>query len=209
MSRPFARYASLCLMLVVTTLTLAGVARGQPSFGGAGPRATAEVLLNTDRLAPGQQAIAAVVVTIDDGYHAQSSKPLDESLIPFVVTLKTDPAAIHVDDVLYAPGDLQDFPALGGQLSVYHGKRADVRAFRRARGRSSGRCDLHRDRQAPDLQRPDLRPPGDAHRDGQNDDRRGRQARDAARGRLRPVRPDALAARPTGDRDGDGEVGCR
>lgn len=84
-------------------------------------RATAELLLNTDVLTPGQQAIAAIVLDIEEGYHAQSSQPLDEFLIPFVVTLKSD-AALKIEDPLYAPGEIEDFPALGGKVSIYHGK---------------------------------------------------------------------------------------
>lgn len=84
----------------------------------SGKHARAELLLNTDTLLPGQQAIAAVVVTIDDGYHAQSSQPLDPNLIPFEVTVRAD-GRINVFDSLYPLGEIEDFPALGGKLSVY------------------------------------------------------------------------------------------
>lgn len=83
-------------------------------------RATVELLLNTDRLTPGQQGIAAIVTKIDAGWHTQSSQPLDPSFIPFHAKLAAEPA-MEIADVLYPPGKLDHFPALGGTLSVYDG----------------------------------------------------------------------------------------
>jgi thiol:disulfide interchange protein len=105
----------LTLFLVFSTI---GAASAAPSGSQRKAHARAELLLNTDRLTPGQQGIAAIVVTIDDGYHAQSSQPLDDSLIPFIAELKADDR-LNVLDPLYPPGELHDFPALGGKLSVY------------------------------------------------------------------------------------------
>ena len=119
------------ICLALTALAPPRTTRAQSVFGDLRPtsargpavRASAELLLNTDRLAPGQQAIAAVVVTTADGYHAQSNQPLDPTLIPFVVTLKSEPvAAVQVGEALYPPATVVDFPALGGKLSVFEGR---------------------------------------------------------------------------------------
>jgi thiol:disulfide interchange protein len=84
-------------------------------------RATAELYFDTDTLKPGQQAIAAVVTEVEDGYHAQSSQPLDKLLIPFSVSMTAD-GNVTIDQPLYPPGQIEDLPALGGNLSVYEGR---------------------------------------------------------------------------------------
>lgn len=88
-------------------------------------RATGQLLLNTDAVRPGQQGIAAVVVDVAKGWHTQSSRPLDSAFIPFVVTMTATGNTVEkfgVHDALYAPGEVHDFPALGGKLSVYEGR---------------------------------------------------------------------------------------
>jgi thiol:disulfide interchange protein DsbD len=109
----------LALLSALLLFTLALPAHAQ--VGSATAHAKAELLLNTDRLTPGQQGIAAVVVNIDAGWHAQSSQPLSADYIPFTITAKPGPG-LSVLEPLYPPGELQDYPALGGQLSVYSGR---------------------------------------------------------------------------------------
>lgn len=84
-------------------------------------KATGELVFDTETLKPGQQAIAAAVITIQEHYHAQSSQPLDELLIPFSAKLTAD-GPVTIDEPLYAPGKILDLPALGGKLSVYEGQ---------------------------------------------------------------------------------------
>ena len=108
----------ICLLHLFLVLTLTGITGAAQLSPARQTHARAELLLNTDRLTPGQQGIAAIVITIDDGYHAQSSQPLDDVLIPFVAELKADDR-FTVLDPLYPPGELHDFPALGGKLSIY------------------------------------------------------------------------------------------
>ena len=79
--------------------------------------ARASATLNQSALRPGDEAVLAVVVDVQDGYHSQSHKPLDANLIPFAVTL--DPGgAVEAGAPLYAEGQVEDYPALG-RLSVY------------------------------------------------------------------------------------------
>ena len=109
------RFLVAAIALLLLSLAPTPAARAAPV------RVTGELLLNTDNLKPGQQGIAAVVATIADGWHTQSSRPLEKAYIPFVVTTAAT-ANVKVEDALYAPGDVADFPALGGKLSVYHGR---------------------------------------------------------------------------------------
>lgn len=110
--------------LVALLLTLFGLAAApaaaQFASRTAPARATGKLLLDTDGLRPGQQGIAAVVIDVVDGWHTQSSRPLESAYKPTVVTL-TSPS-LKVFDALYPPGELLDIPALGGKLSVYHGQ---------------------------------------------------------------------------------------
>ncbi len=91
------------------------------SFAQPRVRAKAELYFDTETLKPGQQGIAAVVVEVEPGHHAQSSQPLDESLIPFEAKLTAD-RDIKIDLPLYPPPELIDVPALGGRLTVYSGQ---------------------------------------------------------------------------------------
>lgn len=82
------------------------------------PKATATLYLDKDALKPGQQSIAAVVIDVPDGFHSQSSQPLDESLIPLAVTITSD-KPLTIDEPLYPAGEVLDLPMLGGKVSVY------------------------------------------------------------------------------------------
>lgn len=79
-----------------------------------------QVAINSSALHPGQKAIAAIVVEIEDGYHAQAHKPLDPSYIAFVVA-PDENAAVTWGEPQYPPGQIEDYPALG-KLSVYTDK---------------------------------------------------------------------------------------
>lgn len=112
---PLSNQIRILALTLLTVFLFAGSAPAQSDH------VTARLLLNTDALTPGQQAIAAVVVDVEEGYHAQSSQPLDKYLIPFVVKL-TSESALAIDLPLYPRGELIEIPALGGQLSVYEGQ---------------------------------------------------------------------------------------
>jgi DsbC/DsbD-like thiol-disulfide interchange protein len=83
-------------------------------------QAAVSATLNYSALQPGQQEVIAVVVDIGPGLHAQSRTPLDKNLIPFEVTLESNPA-VTVLPIAYPPGDVHDYPALG-KMSVYTGR---------------------------------------------------------------------------------------
>ncbi len=71
-------------------------------------------------LHPGQKATAAVVLEIEEKYHAQSRAPLQDNLIKFQVKLDKTPGVTFGEPV-YPPGEIEEYPALG-KLSVYTGR---------------------------------------------------------------------------------------
>jgi thiol:disulfide interchange protein DsbD len=89
----------------------------------AAPPSRGEVktaVLNYSALPVGHQAMAAVVVEIHEGFHAQSHTPLDPNLIKFEVTPSPNPA-ITFGEPRYPAGRIKNFPALG-LLSIYTGR---------------------------------------------------------------------------------------
>jgi len=94
------------------------------SFCGAQGRqqrgSVTQTAVNFSVLPVGHKAMAAVVVEIKDGFHAQSHKPLDENLIKFEVALDENPA-VTAGEPIYPPGQIENYPALG-KLSVYTGR---------------------------------------------------------------------------------------
>lgn len=94
------------LLLLLTTL-----ARAQP---------TPEPSATVDAIEPGKSTTLTITLHIPDGYHAQSHKPLDESLIPFEVKV-TAGSGIKVGEIRYPEPELKTYPGLG-ETSVYGGE---------------------------------------------------------------------------------------
>lgn len=114
MSWNMLRPASLWIML--GWLAIASTALAQP---GVRQRADLTTKLNFDRLQPAQQAVVAVVLDIQPGFHAQSHQPLDENLIAFRVTLQSE--HVEVFEPVYPQAIIKEYPALG-RISVYDGR---------------------------------------------------------------------------------------
>lgn len=100
--------------------TLVGMLLLGASSAMAQGRATVSAALNTTALQPGQQAVAAVTLDIEQGYHAQSNTPLQQGLIAFKLTA-TPPAQIHLYAPQYPKGRDITYPSLG-TLNVYTDK---------------------------------------------------------------------------------------
>lgn len=75
---------------------------------------------NFTALQPGQQAVAAFVVQIDNGFHAQSHTPSDPSFIAFKAKVTPEPR-LKVYEAVYPPGEVHDYGDLG-KLNVYTGQ---------------------------------------------------------------------------------------
>ncbi len=86
----------------------------------AAPKATVEAKLNWDALHAGQQAVAAVVVHIPEGYHAQSATPSDPNYKAFTVAA-AETTAVTMLAAVYPAGQDQEYPELG-KLNVYTGQ---------------------------------------------------------------------------------------
>jgi cytochrome c biogenesis protein CcdA/DsbC/DsbD-like thiol-disulfide interchange protein len=89
---------------VAAALTLAVV-----SVGYAQPRVRAELapIVDADGVRAGQQVRAALQIRLPDGYHVNSNKPRDETLIPIVLTV-SPPAGVTVTEIVYPkPTDLK------------------------------------------------------------------------------------------------------
>lgn len=83
-------------------------------------RATLSTALNQTALQPGRDAVLAVVLDIEPGFHAQSSRPLSANLIPFKISIDANPA-LEPQKPLYPAGTIETYPQLG-TLSVYSGR---------------------------------------------------------------------------------------
>lgn len=69
---------------------------------------------------PGASTTLLITLDIPEGYHAQSHKPLDESLIAFEMTV-TAGDGISVGEIQYPDAQIKKYPGLG-DTSVYGGK---------------------------------------------------------------------------------------
>ena len=79
-----------------------------------------KAVLNVSALRSGDKAMAAVVLDVKDGFHAQSRTPTQDYLIKFDAKLDENPA-LKFGEVIYPPGKEETYPALG-KLSVYTGR---------------------------------------------------------------------------------------
>jgi thiol:disulfide interchange protein len=107
------------LSWLLTLLCAAGSAFAQPAF--LQKHATlADAAFNYTSLQPGQQAVAAIVLDINDGFHAQSRTPSQPEFIKF--TAKVDPnPAMTIYEPIYPAGETHDYGDLG-KLNVYTGR---------------------------------------------------------------------------------------
>jgi thiol:disulfide interchange protein len=99
------------LLLVLLTTTALSAQQGHVAV---------RMVANTRTLQAGQQGVAAVVMEVPAGFHAQSHRPLEATYIPTHVTLKPD-ANITFHEAVYPDGKIEDYPKLG-KLSVYSGQ---------------------------------------------------------------------------------------
>ncbi|HET6252267.1 MAG TPA: cytochrome c biogenesis protein CcdA [Tepidisphaeraceae bacterium] len=79
-----------------------------------------QAVANFSALQPGQQAVAAVVMEVKKGFHAQSHTPRGKGLIAFTVKV-TDSPAITMYAPIY-PAGLDEKDNTGTLLSVYTGQ---------------------------------------------------------------------------------------
>jgi hypothetical protein len=84
-------------------------------------RATVEkAAVNVSGLKPGTKTMAAVVLDIKPGFHAQSRTPSQEFYIKFDAKADDNPA-LKFGEVIYPEGHVEEYPALG-KMNVYVGR---------------------------------------------------------------------------------------
>jgi thiol:disulfide interchange protein DsbD len=111
----FRRAVAALLLSVACLLLLSPPARAQPA-----DQAKVSAALNLTALQPGQDAVVAVVLNIQRGFHAQSHTPKDPNWIALTVTAEAS-SAVKFGDIIFPPGHDENYPALG-LINVYTGK---------------------------------------------------------------------------------------
>lgn len=86
------------------------------SFGGPGdkPIVTISATVRNTTVAPGGRTIAAVTMNVAKGYHIQSNKPSDETLIPTELAI-SGPAFVKVEKIVYPRPKYQSFAFSSGK----------------------------------------------------------------------------------------------
>ena len=117
MIRRHSSVAARALLPLVLAI-LCTVARAQPLQQ---QRANiTKAVANASGYKPGDKGMAAVVLDVKEGFHAQSRTRTQENLIKFDAKPDENPA-VKFGDVVYPPGKEETYPQLG-KLSVYTGR---------------------------------------------------------------------------------------
>lgn len=103
--------AMTCTFLVVTGLALAQSGRERAVTD-------ATLIASTDGAHAGTTFSAALTVRLKHGYHVNANKPLEEYLIPTVLTFDT-PEGIHIKEIVYPEAVLVVTGGLTEPLAVY------------------------------------------------------------------------------------------
>jgi thiol:disulfide interchange protein DsbD len=89
--------ASALALLTLACATVSLQAQGRPPA-----KATVTTLVETPRVAPGGALHAALRVKLPDGFHTNSNKPRDPSLIPIAVMLPPEaPSGVTIDELVF------------------------------------------------------------------------------------------------------------
>ena len=85
------------LVVALAGATLPLVAQGRPPA-----KATVTAFVETPRVAPGGDIHAALRIKLPEGFHTNSNKPRDPSLIPIAVTLAGEaPVGVALDELVF------------------------------------------------------------------------------------------------------------
>jgi thiol:disulfide interchange protein len=109
---------------ILSVLLLAGLALICANARGDDSASRAELIkaaLNVTALRPGKPAMAAVVVDVKPGFHAQSHTPSQEYLIKFQLKVDDNPSLTFGESV-YPDGEVYNTKTALGMLNVYTGR---------------------------------------------------------------------------------------
>lgn len=91
-----------------------------PVMAQAAQSGSISAVFSTTGLHAGDHAVAAVILEVKPGLHAQSHTPSDPSYIPLVLTLDPN-SKLTFGNPIYPPGQDETYPALG-TINVYTGQ---------------------------------------------------------------------------------------
>ncbi|NLV44688.1 MAG: thioredoxin fold domain-containing protein [Candidatus Hydrogenedentes bacterium] len=109
------------LLFIMTVLLCAGAARAQMNFGMAGPKVDYEAAVETDTIHAGSAFKGALQISVGEGWHINSNKPLDEYLIATELTLEAQPG-FSLLAVAYPEHKVAKFGFSPDPMAVYEGK---------------------------------------------------------------------------------------
>jgi thiol:disulfide interchange protein DsbD len=112
------RVAATIVSLLI--LTAAYTVSAQFPFSSPGELVQAETFASLNAFHPGSSGHIAIRVTVKDGWHINSNRPLDEYLIPTVLEVNA-PDGITVTDILYPEAELAKLEISDKKMSLYHG----------------------------------------------------------------------------------------
>ena len=112
------------VLIGLVVMLLAAATWAQPADFSSAGHVEVSTAANFASVEPGQQAVVAVVLDVEEGWHAQSSEPLTDNLIAFEVKAEGDGFAAF--DPVYAEAKIANYPAISpetdGDVSVYDGR---------------------------------------------------------------------------------------
>jgi thioredoxin:protein disulfide reductase len=118
--RKFRQVSSLCAVVLISGGTMTR-AQGTSALQSASQVVKTHAYVSLDPVPRGKEFQAAVVVSIESGYHMNSHKPLDAYLIPTSLTPQL-PAGIQLADTIYPAGQIKKFSFSADKgLDVYTG----------------------------------------------------------------------------------------
>lgn len=109
------------VLLICILFTGAGALDAQMNFGMAGPKVDYEAAVETDTIHAGSAFKGALQISVGEGWHINSNKPLDEYLIATELTLEAQPG-FSVLAVAYPEHKVAKFGFSPDPMAVYEGK---------------------------------------------------------------------------------------
>ena len=107
-----------CVAWVITAMAVFISCGAVAQLGMAGPEVSYEAYAETDGVSAGGEIRVALMVKLSEGWHVNSHQPLDEFLIPTVLTLPEDPRYTVVK-VVYPEHKLFRFSFSPDPVAVY------------------------------------------------------------------------------------------
>jgi len=118
-SRP-GRAAASAALIIIASIVPASPMHAQALFGGGGELVEVEIRHSPTVFHPGTTGNIALIADIREGWHINSSSPLDEYLIPTVLEIEV-PEGFELLGVLYPEPEIGSLAFSEGRMSLYHG----------------------------------------------------------------------------------------